>query len=177
MLFPAVYNFAGGDVEWRVSGGSRLALIERVVDVTMRNPITGLGPAAYRPYTRMQPLAYGYSLWQEPLVNSHNNYVDIFSQTGVIGLALFLWFMAEVALLAWRLRKRYRAGFLSGYVNGILAAWAGIMVAMMFLDWFLPFVYNVGFPGFQASVLVWLFFGGLVALEKLARVEEPGSAP
>ena len=40
------------------SGGSRLVLIERVFDVTMRNPITGLGPAAYRPYANMKPLRY-----------------------------------------------------------------------------------------------------------------------
>ena len=34
-------------------------------------------------------------------------------------------------------------------------------------DWILPFVYNIGFPGFQASVLVWLFLGGLVALDNM----------
>ena len=48
----------------------------------------------------------------------------------------------------------------------MVAAWAGIMAVMLLLDWFLPFVYNVGFEGFQASVLVWMFFGGLVAIEK-----------
>jgi hypothetical protein len=175
ILVPAVYNFAGGDVEWQISGGSRMALIERVVSVTMRNPITGLGPAAYRPYTRMQPLAYGRTLWQDPQVNAHNNYVDIFAQTGVLGLGLFLWFMAEVAWMGWRLQKRYRVGFSSGYVNGMLAAWVGIMVVMVFLDWFLPFVYNVGFPGFQASVLVWVFLGGLVALENMEPHDEPDS--
>ena len=36
-----------------------LVLIERVIEVTMHNPITGLGPAAYRFYARMTPLAYG----------------------------------------------------------------------------------------------------------------------
>jgi hypothetical protein len=176
ILFPAVYNFAGGDVEWQASGGSRLELIEHVVSVTMRDPILGIGPAAYRPYARMQPLAYGYTVWEEPLINSHNNYVDIFSQTGLIGLGLFLWFMGEVAWLCWRLQRRNLTGFSSGYVNGMLASWAGIMVAMVFLDWFLPFVYNVGFPGFQASILVWLFLGGLVALENMARSEGPDSA-
>ncbi|NMC78657.1 MAG: hypothetical protein GYA59_04775 [Chloroflexi bacterium] len=35
---------------------------------------------------------------------------------------------------------------------------------MMLADWMLPFVYNIGFPGFQASLLVWLFLGGLVAM-------------
>ena len=38
-------------------------------------------------------------------------------------------------------------------------------------DWILPFVYNIGFPGFQASVLVWLFLGGLVALEGMGETE------
>ena len=165
VLFPSIYDFAGGDVEWQGSGGSRLVLIERVIDVTMRNPITGLGPAAYRPYANMTPLKYGYAVWINPLINSHNNYVDIFAHTGLVGLGLFLWFMGEVAWLAWRLRRRFQTGFVAGYVNGMLATWAGIMVVMLLLDWFLPFVYNVGFPGFQASVLVWLFLGGLVAIE------------
>jgi hypothetical protein len=30
-------------------------------------------------------------------------------------------------------------------------------------------VYNVGFPGFQASVLLWMFLGGLVTLDNIAR--------
>ena len=51
-------EFAGGDAEWAESGGSRLVLIGRVIEVTMRNPITGLGPAAYRPYASMKPLPY-----------------------------------------------------------------------------------------------------------------------
>ncbi len=61
------------------------------------------------------------------------------------------------------------SGFAAGYVNGMLAAGAGALVIMLFADWILPFVYNIGFPGFQASVLVWLFMGGLVALENMAR--------
>ena len=49
----------------------------------------------------------------------------------------------------------------------MLAVGAGALVVMVFADWLLPFVYNIGFPGFQASVLVWLFMGGLVALENM----------
>lgn len=165
VLIPSIYEFAGGDFEWEQSGGSRLVLIERVVGVTMRNPITGLGPAAYRPYANQAPLLYGRAFWTAPIINSHNNYIDVFAHTGLIGLALFLWFLAEVAWLGWRLHCRYQKGFIAGYVNGMQSVLAGMVVIMMLLDWFLPFVYNVGFPGFQASVLVWLFLGGLVAIE------------
>jgi hypothetical protein len=171
-LTSTLYEFAGGDAEWQQSGGSRLALIQRVISVTMYNPITGLGPASYRAYASVEPLQYGRAFWINPQVNSHNNYVDIFAHVGLIGVALFLWFMAELGKLGWRLSHQYRDGFLGGYINGMLAAWGGSMVLMMFADWVLPFVYNIGFPGFQASALVWLFLGGLVAVDNFEqRVE------
>jgi hypothetical protein len=173
-LFSSVYQFAGGWREWAESGGSRLLLIGRVIEVTMQNPITGLGPAAYRPYANMEPLLYGRAFWIAPLINSHNNYVDLFAHVGLLGMALFFWFTVEVTRLGLRLRAHFTEGFAAGYVNGMLAAGAGALVLMMFADWILPFVYNIGFPGFQASLLVWLFLGGLVALEQVAAQEPAG---
>jgi hypothetical protein len=167
LLGSTLYNFAGGEAEWDESGGSRLVLIQRVIEVTMHNPITGLGPAAYRSYAKMTPLAYGKALWLEPWINSHNNYVDLFAHTGLLGLGIFLWFAVEVFALGLRLRSRFTTGFAAGYVNAMLAAWAGALVLMLFADWILPHVYNIGFPGFQASVLIWLFLGGLVSLEQM----------
>lgn len=169
---PTIFEFAGGDDEWDESGGSRLTLIQRVVDVTMRNPVTGLGPASYRAYARMQPLAYGRAFYLEPHVNSHNNYVDLFAHTGLLGLAIFAWFSAEVFRLGLQMRQRFSAGFAGGYANAMLALWVGALVLMLFADWILPHVYNIGFPGFQASVLVWLFLGGLVALEHMPLSDE-----
>lgn len=167
LLFPTVYEFAGGDKEWDTSGGSRLVLIERVVDVTLRNPITGLGPAAYRPYANMKPLPYLGAYWVAPLISSHNNYVDLFAHGGLLGLLLFGWFSAETVLLIRSLHRRYTSGFAAAYVNGMAAVAAGALVIMLLADWMLPFVYNIGFSGFQASVLVWLFLGGFVSLERV----------
>lgn len=173
ILFSAVYEFAGGDDEWNLSGGSRMVLIQRVVEVTLRNPITGLGPAAYRPYANMRPLFYLGAYWVAPLINSHNNYVDLFSHGGLLGLFLFFWFSWSLAQVGIQLHRQLSRGFLAGYVNGMLAAGCASLVLMLLADWMLPFVYNIGFHGFQASVLVWLFLGGLVALENMGgRAEE-----
>lgn len=174
VLLPAVYTFAGGTEEWTWSGGSRLELIRRVLEVSKRNLITGLGPASYRRYAAMEPLSYRKSTWWAPQVSSHNNYVDLIAQVGVLGLGIFAWFMARLGLLGLRLRADLQDGFRAGYVNGVLAAWAGALVIMMLADWVLPFVYNIGFPGFQASVLLWVFLGGLVALEQIDRREAEG---
>jgi hypothetical protein len=166
-LLPSLYQFGGGEAEWLESGGPRLVLIERVLEVTMRNPVTGLGPAAYRPYANATPLPYQRAYWLDPQVSSHNNYVDLFAHGGLIGLFLFVWFAAALGRLALRLRTRHTEGFEGGYVNGMLAVGVGGLVIMMLADWILPFVYNVGFAGFQASALVWLFLGGLVALDNM----------
>jgi len=166
-LYSAVYEFAGGDVEWQRSGGSRLELIGRVVEVSMRNPITGLGPAAYRLYAGMKPLFYEGALWIHPSVSSHNNYVDLFSHVGLVGMGILAWFAAEMTLVGLRLRARFTEGFAAGYINAMLAMGAGALAVMLLADWILPFVYNIGFSGFQASVLVWLFWGGLVAYEQM----------
>ncbi len=64
-------------------------------------------------------------------------------------------------------KAKVTGGFATGYVNGVLAAWTGALALMLFADW-IPLalhVYNIGFGGFQASVLVWLLLGGLVARE------------
>lgn len=171
VLGPAVYEFAGGDAEWQLSGGTRLALNQRVIELTMRNPILGLGPAAYRPYGLTGSLSYGRLFYSSVALSAHNNYIDVFSHMGLVGLALFVWLIVEIGLLGMRLRRKYRVGFTAGYVNGMLAAGAGALILMLFADWILPFVYNIGFPGFQASVLIWLFMGGLVALDNMGEQE------
>jgi hypothetical protein len=167
LLFSTAWRFAGGQSEWLRTGSSRIALIRRVVQVTMRNPVTGLGPASYRPYANMEPLAHRKAFWINPKISSHNNYVDLFAHIGLVGLGLFFWFVGEITNLGLSLQKRFPNGFLSGYVNGMLAAGAASLIVMLIADWILPFVYNISFQGFQASVLVWMFLGGLVTLDRM----------
>ena len=113
LFLPALYGFAGGDAEWQLSGGSRLTLSQRVIELTLRNPITGLGPSAYRPYGVMQPLFYQGAYWIEPRISSHNNYVDIVAQTGLLGLLCFAWLFCGRRLVRCRckLNRRYPCPF------------------------------------------------------------------
>lgn len=126
------------------------------------SPILGLGFANYYWYTPLFPIR-GYAV----SFNSHNNYVDIVAQTGLVGLVCFLWILYEVGWLGWKLRERVPAGFAQAYVYGALGGLAGMVVAGMLGDWVLPFFYNVGLNGLRSSVLGWLFLGGLVGLEQI----------
>jgi O-antigen ligase len=136
---------------------SRLEAYRIVLDIIQTNPILGLGPANYYWYTHLY-LIKGYRL---PF-NSHSQYIDLVAQTGLLGLAFFIWFAWEVGRLAWRLRTRVPAGFAQAYVYGVLGGLVGTLVAGILGDWFLPFVYNVGMAGLRSSIIGWFFLGGLV---------------
>lgn len=140
---------------------TRTAAWEIMGKIISLNPILGIGFSNYYHYTPLFPIL-GYSV----KFDSHNNYIDIVAQTGVLGLIAFLWFLCEVWLLAWRLRSRVSHGFAKAYVYGIVGSVPAMLVAAFMGDWVLPFVYNIGMRGFRASVLGWLFLGGLLVLER-----------
>jgi hypothetical protein len=139
-------------------------------EIVKVNPLFGLGPANYHFYTPLFPIM-GY--WVE--FNSHNNYVDILAQIGIIGLFVFLWFAWEVWRLGWGLLKIDTGGFANAYVVGALGGLIGMLVAGMLGDWVIPFVYNVGMNGFRASVLGWVFLGGLVVIDRIYATKNQSS--
>ena len=151
---------------------TRTAAWEILGRVVMANPVFGLGFANYYWYVQLFPIM-GYAV----VFNSHNNYVDIVVQTGIIGLFMFFWFMWNNWRLGWKLLGMVKDGFARAFIFGALGGLIGTLAAGMLGDWFLPFVYNIGFTGFRASVLGWLFLGCLVAIyriyeRKMSQVQE-----
>jgi O-antigen ligase len=138
-----------------------------MAEIVKVSPIVGMGFGNYYFYTPLFGIR-GF----EVSFNSHNNYVDIIAQTGIIGLISLLWFFLAVGRLGWRLRNRAPEGFPRAYVYGVLAALVASLVAGMLGDWMLPFVYNIGLQGFRTGVLIWFFLGGLVLIDSLYPAEE-----
>ena len=167
-VFGNMYNaIIFGDNEY--STITRVEAWRIVGEIVKVNPILGLGPANYRFYTPLFPILGWYVQF-----NSHNNYVDIIAQTGLLGLACFLWLMWAIGRLGWRLLAKVpKGGFEEAYVIACLGGFAGMLVAGMLGDWVLPFVYNIGIEGMRASVLGWLFLGSLVALDHIYKSVEP----
>jgi O-antigen ligase len=149
------------------SAYSRFATLEIMFDLFKTNPLFGLGPANYHFYTPF------YSLlgWHVQF-NSHNNYVDILVQTGLVGMTFFVWLMIAIARTAWRLLHRTQDGFLRGYLAAALGGLAGMLFSGFLGDWFLPFLYNIGIQGFRAAVFAWLFLGGVIAIERILHEEK-----
>lgn len=203
--FDVILDFVYiGDNEY--SAFTRLEAWSILLEIAKVNPVLGLGPANYYFYTPLFPIL-GYAV----SFNSHNNYIDLIAQTGVLGLACFLWLSARLLQTGWRVWRAYvrpppdnqikpaffarlsprpspsdtarlpleslfdapDAHFLHAFVISAFAGFAATLFSGMLGDWFLPFVYNVGFVGFRSAIYGWLFVGGLVAVEQIIKARRP----
>ena len=151
-----------GQEDW--SWGTRMDAWVIVLSIASVSPILGMGFANYYWYTPLFPIR-GYDV----RFNSHSQFVDLIAQTGLVGLTCFIWFFIEVGLLGLKVVKSAPEGFAKAYIYGALGGLAGTLVAGYLVDWVLPFVYNIGMTGFRASVLAWLFLGGIVSIEQIVR--------
>jgi 4-amino-4-deoxy-L-arabinose transferase-like glycosyltransferase len=106
--------------------------------------------------------------------SSHNTYVDLLVESGCLGVICFAWLAWALACTGWRLRSAAPAGFARAYAIGALGGLVGTLAAGALGDWLFPFVYNVTLGGLRASLIGWLFLGGLLALGR--RVPEPARA-
>jgi len=135
--------------------------------LTKTNFFFGAGPAGYLPF-------YEYYYPNHAWV-SHNNYVDIFAETGLVGFSLFMWMLYGIFITSWRQRNRMPTQFLRGFNYGVLGGFVGTLVAMGLGDWHIPFVYNIGIPGFDFAVYGWLLSGAMLALQQMIPVAKPDS--
>lgn len=140
---------------------TRLAAVESLTDIIRVNPLLGTGPANYYWYAALYPL-----LGFQVQFNSHNQYVDIIVQTGLLGLVLFFWLLIEQLRMAIKLFNTETSKFAQAYSLSVIGGIAGMIVAGFLGDWLIPFFYNVGLRGFGGSMIGWFFLGGLVLLER-----------
>lgn len=167
-IFPAIEIFSSALASDEYSYSTRMDAWYIVGEIVKANPILGLGPANYYWYTPLFRIR-GYAV----AFNSHNQYIDLIAQAGILGLLAFGWFMWQIGRIGWLLRAKVEDGFEKAFVYGTLGGWVATLVAATFGDWVLPFVYNVGLGGMRSSILPWIFFGALIMLDlKYQNVEK-----
>jgi hypothetical protein len=96
---------------------------------------------------------------------SHNMFVDVFAQVGVVGLSFFLWSMGAVLWVIHKASTELTHGFMKAYLLGVFASFGAILIgSFLFADWLIPFVYNITITGFRQSVYVWILVGSAVGI-------------
>jgi O-antigen ligase len=147
-----------GDNEYSML--TRIEAWKILFQIIGKNPLFGVGPANYYFYTPFYNIL-GYSV----SFNSHNNYIDLLAEVGVVGFSIFIWWAIETAKLGFSLLKVDLEPFEKSFVITAIGGLAGTMVAAFLGDWLIPFIYNIGMEGFRASVLSWVFLGSLIFIK------------
>jgi O-antigen ligase len=129
--------------------------------VTREHLLFGTGPGGYA--------AYYISYFPTMAMATHNNYIDILAQTGLLGLSMLVWFLASLIRSGLRVARRLqgRGDFSEAIANAALAGTVGAVVIAAFGDWLMPFAYTQGITGFDHAVYTWMFMGMILAVDRL----------
>jgi O-antigen ligase len=137
-------------------GSGRLAYWQKAVSIIRSSPIYGTGLNTYSKIIRRDPNTKTW--WY-----AHNCYLQLTAETGLIGLACFLWLLYVLLQQGLHRCKQIKdlwpLTFLQGSVSGLF----GFLVQSFFDNTF----YTV-----QLGVLMWLIFGLIAALMRLNPVLE-----
>lgn len=119
----------------------------------------GTGPGGYAPYYM--------TYFPHDARSTHNNYLDIIAQFGLVGSIIWLWFAITSIREGLRLYREAPPGFLKTMALIIVSGWIGAQASMFFGDWILPFPYNQTISGYRYTVYSWIFIGTLISLRQI----------
>lgn len=133
------------------------------------NPALGVGPGNYHPY-----VYYHNTLWfgRNTYTTAHSNYVQMASELGLIGLAVFLWVIASGIMTGHRATKRGPPE-LRWLTIAATAIFVSMAVASVLGDYLFPSRGNNGIINFGTTVYTWLIMGAAVAAMNLPSKTEP----
>jgi hypothetical protein len=144
-----------------------------IIRMTARSPVLGLGLVNYFFYWAdpsfipISRLAADWEIWNEWgfAPPSHNLFVDVYAQTGLLGLGLFLWGMVAMLYVLIKTLRRTPPGFTRAYVTSILCGFIALLIgSFVFAEWLIPFVYNLTITGFSHSVYSWVLLGSVLGI-------------
>jgi putative inorganic carbon (hco3(-)) transporter len=127
----------GGELE--ASAAERVQLWDDVNRIIPQNPILGTGFNTYQ-YMHLSGVHSG----DVELTDTHNYYLKMMLETGVVGVGFFITLLALMARLAWRLYRRAKDDFLRAIGLGLVPGVLSIAISNMFGDrW--QYIEEVGF--------------------------------
>jgi O-antigen ligase len=124
-LRDRVLTFADPQADIAVS--DRIRVMKGAVRLGIEHPILGIGYGRGRLKKALRDTYKGTANENTPIWHAHNVYVELFAETGVLGLGAFLWLLGRSAFET--LCRAYRAKSQSRtLLFGLAGAWIGAAV-------------------------------------------------
>ena len=154
------------DEEQTASGDTRLDAWLHNWLVTKEHWLFGVGPAGYA--------VYYMSYFPMEAMATHSTYIDVLSQTGVVGFIFFFWLFVALAISGWELVQRLKghADFEEAFAVATLGGCMAAMLSMALGDWLVPFAYTQTIAGFDYAVYTWILLGGMMSLLHIVQARD-----
>lgn len=172
--------------EWSLITGVRPLFWLDVIRLTSRSPILGLGLVNYKffwadpTFMPLSRIAAGWATWNAwgYAPPSHNMFVDVYAQTGLLGLGLFVWGMGAAVWMLFKVSRRFVPGFMKAFTTAVLCGFIAMLVgSFVFAEWLLPYVYNLTITGFSHSVYSWILLGTVLGIYYQQEEKPGGTSP
>lgn len=105
----------------------RLQRFTSAFQLGMDHPILGVGYGRGRLKESLRPYLKGTILEDSPVLHTHNVYVELFAETGLVGLLAYLWLLGHT-LLRLRRAARRREGSERLWGFALSASWIAAIV-------------------------------------------------
>lgn len=157
----------------QASYGGRAGRVQLAIDalsVWQEAPVLGVGPGN----------SYVYMLQRSVIGTPHNQYLNILTEFGLVGLLVWCWFLVAVFRTALHVYRTTLDRARRTFLLGSLGAFAGMVVGSITGDFMIHSIRNSGLELFQGFYLQWILLGGIVsaaALERQARTRPAAVAP
>jgi putative inorganic carbon (HCO3(-)) transporter len=140
----------------------RLQVWKGVLNIIRDFPLTGCG---LNTYTIVAPKYKIFEGFFE--CYPHNAYLHMAVESGILGLAAFIWVMFALFKGVLAARKKISDGFLRALLMGLLAGLLGFLVHSCF---------DTNFYALKLGVLMWFVIGLIVAVQRTALRESRGNS-
>ena len=117
-----------GDRTTNTSNRIRLGLWARSIELIRENPLRGVGPG--RVQIPADALRWGGSVPGKIWTETHNMYLQVGLEKGLVGLGFFLWFLIAIGRALWRAQARDPA------LSGVFWGFVALLFAGMTESWF-----------------------------------------
>ncbi len=131
-------------------------LAEAALSIWAEAPLIGVGPGN----------SYVYMLQRAPIGTSHNQYLNILVEFGILGLAVWLWFLVQACRLGVQIYRRAREPEHARFALGCVGVFAGMVGGSLTGDFMVHSVRNGGLELFSGYYLQWVLLGALVSVPR-----------
>ena len=148
-------RLGGNDVD-------RIGLWHSALIVWSKSPIIGVGAGNLVGYMERFSV-FSIALVLQGYQQAHNIFLEVLAELGVVGLALFLTFMA---LVIWRLRRHVPGRSLAAqhFQAAGLAMVVGSALMAVVGSGLVPTIASAGWEGIPPVVVCWFFAGAAMAM-------------